>query len=68
MFSPSFFEKLFNKVILVGRKNNPIDINHVCKFLTFPVNFKPEYVLENKSTIEGDIKNNRILCETLKNN
>lgn len=68
MLSPSFFEKLFNKVILVERKNNPIDVTHISKFLTFPVNFKPDYVLENNSTIEEYIKNNKIFCETLNNN
>ena len=68
MLSPSFFEKLFNKVILVERKNNPIDVTHISKFLTFPVNFKPDYVLENNSTIEEYIKNNNIFCKSLNNN
>ena len=68
MLSPAFFAKLFNKVILVVRKNNRIVMTHITKFFSFPVNFKPDYVLENNSTIEEYIKNNNIFCQSLNNN
>ena len=57
-----------NKVILSERWNKAIDVNHVSKSFTFPVNCKPDYVLENNSTIEEYIRNNNIFCKSLNNN
>ncbi|MGL5591218.1 MAG: dephospho-CoA kinase [Mycoplasmoidaceae bacterium] len=62
-----FFKELFDKVIFIERNNNIVDEKHISKILATPINFSPDYVLENNSTLEEFIEKNNIFCKSLEN-